>query len=703
MRQSVTRSIALFVAMSASMFLAESAVADWQAVGPDGGNVTDLWVNPTNIDQSIAASQLNGLFESTDGGTNYTRLDSSPSSVLEATQIARATRLLSAPNSSQQLFLATGNGYRSGSVFRSDDGGATWQAINDGLEVGEGIVEVYDLAFSHDGLVLYAATWAGWYASFDLLNWVHLTFPDASRAQLVTTSPTEASRVYGSKVVGGLYRSDDGGLNWHTIHIGLPQPFTSAFAVDQDPSERLFQSSVPGQIDFSDNFGDNWSPAVTGLTDAAGTASIHFLLALTGNDQVWALSNDGLFRSDDNGATWHSLSLPPQANSPNRLVADARGDIYVLSGEGIHVSTDNGMSWTERHSGIRAHSFDQLQVSEADGSWFVQPLSLFRSADQGASWSNISAPSPVTNATAAVSLSSSNPGRIYAATRESPVVSDDTGQNWTDLPTPGIGLTIRSWTDPTDDQTVIMADFGSGTFSLQHAGLYRSTNGGLSWSKTFEAPLERVNFQPHSVADDPTAPGTVYFGVHSRTGGAFTDGLVLRSTDHGASFDVVLDGMAFTQVIVDAGGHVYAAGTRDSINQGVWRSTDGGNNWQSYSNGLPAPFNTYDLAAHPTRPGHIFATNGFDIYESINGGGSWYELQDIGQTDFTNSIAVIADPAHDYTLLAATRGNIFIGQDLVPDDPLAIPSSNRIGLGLLALALLLMAAISLRSRRQPQM
>lgn len=697
----MTRTIRILLAIAASILTIDNATADWQPLGPDGGVVTDLWIDLTNNDRSMATSRYNGLFESKNGGASFNRIDSSPVTVFDAKQIARARRLISSPNNPQQLFLATGNGFRSGSVFRSDDGGVSWQAINDGLEVVGGIAEVYDLAFSHDGVVLYAATWAGWFASFDQSTWVHLTFPDSSRSTLVATSPTEASRVYGTKVVGGLYRSDDSGLNWHTIHTGLPQPFTSAFAVDQDPEERLFQSSVLGQIDFSDNFGDNWSPAVTGLTDAAGPASISFLMTLTGSDQVWALSRQGLFRSDDNGDNWQSLSLPQGTNLVNRLVADSSGSIYLLSDQGIHVSTDNGLSWTERHTGIRAQSFNHLQVSPTDGSWFAQASSLFRSNDLGINWSDIGISSPLSNTTLAVSLSSINPAKLYAASADSPWVTTNGGDTWMALPPPGLGsTTLRSWTDPTDDQTVIMGDFGSGSFSLTFAGLYRSTDGGLSWTRVFEAPLDRINFQPHSVADDPTSPGTVFFGIHSRTETAFTDGLVLRSTDHGTSFEIVLDGMAFTQVIVDAGGHVYAAGTRDSKKKGVWRSTNGGESWQQFSNGLPNAFNTYDLAAHPTRAGHIFATNGFDIYESVNGGGSWYALEDIGETDFTDSLAVVTDPVHDYTLIAATRGNIFIGQDLAPEDPLAIPTTSRSLLTWLALAMALMACVMIARKNR---
>ncbi|GJM10357.1 MAG: hypothetical protein DHS20C11_26330 [Lysobacteraceae bacterium] len=675
------------------------ASAEWSATGPDGGEILDLWFDPLNDQRRIVITPLTGLFESTDGGASYQQMPGSPVIPELPHLLARPLRIVSAPGSPQTLFLGTGaQGVRSG-VFRSDDGGNTWQEMNEGLGVDGNYPAISDLTSSLDGAVVYAATSDGVFASFDRISWVPL--PLTERTEIIATSASNINRLYAASSTQGVFRTDDGGVSWAPINSGLGGFGTTAIAVDADPGERLFQASVAGQIDISDDLGESWTAATTGLMDAAGLARFSSIHAQNNSNLVFALSSGGgLFRSIDHGLTWTLLSIPTQVNSLNRLTSGNDGSLYLMSTSGLYISHDDGDSWTASHNGIRARAFDDLQVSPADDSWFTQSITLFRSSDRGANWVDIGEQLNRVNGTYAVSLSSANPGKMYAANSFNPITSADTGQTWSDRPAPGFGLTIRSWTDPSDDQTVIMADFGSGSLSLTLAGLYRSTDGGLSWTRTFEAPLDRINFQPHSVADDPTSPGTVFFGIHSRTETAFTDGLVLRSTDHGTSFEIVLDGMAFTQVIVDAGGHVYAAGTRDSKKKGVWRSTDGGESWQQYSNGLPNAFNTYDLAAHPTRAGHIFATDGLDIYESVNGGGSWYALEDIGETEFTDSLAVVTDPVHDYTLIAATRGNIFIGQDLAPEDPLAIPTTSRSLLTWLALAMALMACVMIARKNR---
>lgn len=671
------------------MIFATSVSAQWQSTGPDGGRLSTLWIDRLNSNRLLVGSGSNGLFESNDGGMSFQPVDGTPVTSDNPLRALGVRQLTGSPNNPQSLLMTTGITPPFGGVYRSTDSGASWHPVNQGLP--QGAISLSSLAYSHDGLAVYAAASTGIHVSFDHESWSFLANPSAfSGPRTVATSPTNAERLYVTTFNYELFRSDDSGSSW--LQIG--DSFENyAFAVDQDPGERLIRSSSLGSIDISDDLGSTWTNVTTELFDSAGLARIISLHPVPSSDRAFALSTHGLFESLDNGAHWLPINRPQQAPTQfgaDRFVVGPNNTLYLLSDVGLFTTSNGGESWHAKNAGIRAHVFSDLEISPADGSWVTRAFSAFRSSDQGQSWSDIGIKVEPATTTRAIGLSSMNPTRMYAATNKTLAGSNDTGQTWQSLGDPaedGDGVAL-SWVDPTDDSNIVVA-IVEADFATQFGGLFRSVDGGMSWTQVFASPPDRLTFIPESVAYDPTSPGTVYFGVHTQTAELNNEGLLLRSTDHGNTFEIVLDGMGAPSVVVDAGGNVYAAGSEGSTNKGVWRSSDGGNTWTPQNSGLPMPFSTADLATHPSDPGHILVTNSDDIFESTDGGGFWHAVERSPGASRINALAVVPDSDSGYAILAAGAGNIYVGQNVSQNEPLAVPASGKAAQVVLILSLVL--------------
>ncbi|MCC6425995.1 MAG: hypothetical protein IT435_04160 [Phycisphaerales bacterium] len=249
-------------------------------------------------------------------------------------------------------------------------------------------------------------------------------------------------------------------------------------------------------------------------------------------------------------------------------------------------------------------------------------------------WTEIG-PAPITNVQysgriSAIAPSRANASLYYIAGADAGVWrSTDAGVTWmpvTDfMPTLAIGAVA---VDPTNDQ-VIYAGTGEGNHanhSRYGLGIYKSTDGGNSWSQLAQATFAGRCFT--KIVVDPQNTQRLFASI-TRAGGFPT--------------------------LTAAKGHPGATGPT-----GVFRSTDGGVSWTQLAGGLPSVDAT-DIAINPANSqvvyaaiGHIFGNASNGIYKSSNGGNTWSKLAGglpggmLGRI----SIAVApSDPAMLYTMI----------------------------------------------------
>ncbi|MGB2590038.1 MAG: hypothetical protein WBF09_09280 [Candidatus Acidiferrum sp.] len=232
--------------------------------------------------------------------------------------------------------------------------------------------------------------------------------------------------------------------------------------------------------------------------------------------------------------------------------------------------------------------------------------------------------------------------------------TDDFGRTWTPIfdaePTQSTGAITVAPSDP----NIIYVSSGEGLARPDLAvgdGIYKSTDAGKTW--THLDGLRDSQGIP-AVAVDPHDPNRVFAAVLGHPYGPNAERGIYLSTDGGQSWEKVLsknENIGGSDVEIDPANpqNVYAAmwevrlGPWEDGNQysgtggGVFKSTDGGKNWQQLTNGLPNGIIQANITIAPSQPSRLFAavasprgTSGTGsevaLFRSDDAGGSWQRI-----------------------------------------------------------------------------
>jgi len=312
---------------------------------------------------------------------------------------------------------------------------------------------------------------------------------------------------------------------------------------------------------------------------------------------IYAATNNGVFKSNDGGASWTSANTGLGGIPVFSLAIDPLNPATLYAGGlfgRVFKSTDAGQNWIPASFGIDDTIILSLAIDPASPStiycgtatsmWYPGN-GVFKSTDGAQNWtvSNSGLPVAIIDV---VRIDPSNPATLYAGTNFDGVYkSTNGGQNWTAA---NVGMTPALVNDVVVDPAN-SATLYAGTDS---GGVYKSTDGGQSWASVNSGI---TNLRVVSLAVDPSNSNVLYTGT-------FLDG-VFKSIDAGANWNLVNSGLQNTlsgkdhlPLIIEPvnPGTVYA-GTAT----GVFKSTDGGTNWTSANNGFPASTNVFALAIEP--------------------------------------------------------------------------------------------------------
>lgn len=212
-------------------------------------------------------------------------------------------------------------------------------------------------------------------------------------------------------------------------------------------------------------------------------------------------------------------------------------------------------------------------------------------------------------------------GAIYAAGGNSwfgPAVwkSEDLGATWTHS---SEGLAYAEGETPVETVWSLNAYNGSLYAGVQPAGLFRSADGGATWSHVegLQAHPTRPDWQPggaglilHSLVVDPDDEKRIWIGISSA--GVFhtaDGGRTWEPRNKGTRADYLPEGQNYPEFGQCVHCLVLAPGGGERLYQqnhcGMYRSDDAGQNWQSIESGLPSTFG-FPAAAHPRDPDTLF-------------------------------------------------------------------------------------------------
>ncbi len=543
----------LYAGQTTGLFKSVNGGATWKPTGLNPNlAVAGLAIHPRSPQILFVATNA-GLYQTTNGGDKWKRLTNG---LLPPPFVALAVVI--DPTSPRRMFAALQEKFpMPGGLFKSLDGGFSWQAVRGNLPDDE---HINLLAIDpRSPRTLYASTTAGLFKSTnDGSTWIRSTAPATSLA----FHPTQKNVLY-AVTPGSVVRSLDGGTTWDQLTQGLPEGIivNSLLISPTRPATLLVGMDYPAHeagIFRSTDDGASWSRSNRGLT-AANVNS----LALDARDAntLSVVANYVLFQSADRGRTW-SLILPeplPPFTTYARQVLASPADPETLylgrwSGQ-ILRSRDGGESWTmagqpSSDTGVlKADPRDPLTLWAA-----VNNGGIRKSTDGGNTWSPLTGPASG-GFYQDLAFAPSSPSTVYAAGNPDFKVllrSVDTGASWTAVQSglpPSLGnLAIdplhaetvytvsggnlykttdggSSWTLVSSafrNQTVqwlIAAPSGALYAAVRYDNVYESEDGGLSWSPLGAAPRP---FSFTALAVDPFDPCRVYTGTYDRGLLAFT-------------------------------------------------------------------------------------------------------------------------------------------------------------------------------------
>ncbi len=222
--------------------------------------------------------------------------------------------------------------------------------------------------------------------------------------------------------------------------------------------------------------------------------------------------------------------------------------------------------------------------------------------------------------------------------------SDDLGASWTHS---SEGLTYGD-DGPKIEATWNVTRAGDVLYAgVQPAGLFRSRDGGATWEhiEGLTNHPTRPEWQPgagglclHSIVPHPDDPNRLWVGISAV--GAFETqdgGATWETRNRGVRADFYPDkypefGQCVHKLVAaaDGGEHLY-----QQNHCGVYRSSDGGRQWEEITAGLPSQFG-FPMVAHPRDPGTVWTIplNGDDrgrympeastaVWRTHDGGDTW--------------------------------------------------------------------------------
>ncbi len=641
-----TRSLTLAWILSTLALSAFPLHADWHPVGPYGGTVTALAVDPSRPSTVLAGTPLAGLFRSDDRGATWAPISMAPQTpvgpiVFDRRHPGRVYAALGAgvlvspddgrswsltnpdPDGGEISALAVDpNGgsvlYASAdALFRSTDRGQHWQRIGAGVSAQRAAAA---LAVDPASSALYSVTFDGIYRSRDRgVTWQLLGLAGID-LRVLALAPSRPTVLYAGGDLG-LYRSTDGGAHWRSLVSGLPSPAVTAIVVSaSDPNHlyvalRVASVGETGGLFQSLDGGGHWTKLGTGLPEGDVLA---VATDPTRSDRLYAgLPQDGVFRSLDTGRHWSSASQGLRTLVVAHVVPDPQGSGTVEAGPanfGLYQSTpstpstDTGLSWrivNDRVRGPWAGASVAVDPQATSTIYTSIPGRLERSDDRGEHWRRVDRGIRGGLFSAGLfALDPQTPSTLYAAGNSTISKSQDRGETWA-APVPLLpACPVTPYAlavSPAAPNEIYLSGLVADPFhctSNVPVGLLKSADGGASWTP--------IGGFMRLVAPDPVDPQVVYA----------LDSLfhLVKSTNGGTSFappGAVAGSRLFSALVIDPGApnRLYAglAGAGKVVT-----SADGGASWRQLGGAFDG--DVLDLAVDPTTPGRLWAGTDHSVF-----------------------------------------------------------------------------------------
>ncbi|HWZ01549.1 MAG TPA: hypothetical protein VNX17_10730 [Edaphobacter sp.] len=313
----------------------------WQRTTGPEVIVNDVYVDPANTNRILLATDRGGVLASNDGGYSF-----SPSNNgFSARQITSYVGDAAQPAT---IYVGVVNDKAWGGVFVSDNGGLSWSQKSAGLN-GQ---DVFSLAQASDGTVL-AGTGHGIYRlQGELWNRVN----NVSLKEQEEAEPA-AEKVEKKVVVPA-------------SHAGKPRHVAAKKTTEAAPAH-AFDANVNAIARVGDTLYAATSEGLLRSVTAgeswklmAGPEKEDWSYVASAKSWVLAATLRSAMLSSDGGQRWAAVSLPEAVTQLAAIAVDDGGDLWVGGREGIFVSQDKGATW---------QSLKNLSIRDVNSLFYDEP------------------------------------------------------------------------------------------------------------------------------------------------------------------------------------------------------------------------------------------------------------------------------------------------------------------------------------------
>lgn len=691
----------------------------WRLVGPfAGGRVLTVAGLPGNPNIYYFGSVAGGIWKTMDAGLNWTPIfDDEPVSSIGSMAIA--------PSDPNVIYAGTGEACIRGDssfgdgVYKSTDAGRTWQhvGLSDTRHIGRVIVHpnnpdiVFVAALGHaygpneergvfrstDG----GKTWQKVLYKDDKSGAIDVTF-DPNNPRILFATLWQVQRTPWSLASGGpgsgLYRSADGGSTWKRIESnGFATGVLGRIGVAVSPadSNRVYAlvEAENGGMYRSDDAGDHWT-RVNGDYDLRGRPWYYtHVFADPKNPDIVYVQTFGFYRSVDAGKTWKAISTPhgdyhdlwlDPANPQRMMVGNDGGATISLDG-GRTWSAENNQPTAQFYHIVADNQFNyHLYGSQQDRGSVNIPVRTDQGYIPGDDWSSVAG-----GESGYIAVSPADENIIFAGSNYSVLTRFDkrNGQArevspWPRglLNQPAANVKYRlGWTPP-----IVFSPHDPHTLYVGAQLVLKSADDGMTWSeispdltrndrskqKSSGGPITQDNTgveyfdQISTIAESPVQKDLIWVGTD--------DGLIQITQNGGKIWTNVtprdIPEWSFVSLIEPSrhtAGTAYVAveGHRiDDFRPYVYKTSDFGKTWLRMENGIPEHAYVHAVREDPVRRGLLFAGTELGVFVSFDDGSNWQSLQ----TNLPR--APIYDLViHGNDLAVATHGRSFwVLDDITP-------------------------------------
>jgi len=615
----------------------------------------------------------------------------------------RVTAVAGVPGNAAVYYIGTPGG----GVWKTTSGGTVWKPIFDAAHVASiGAVAVA----ASDPNIIYVGTGEqtegdGVWKSVDAgLTWTHLGLDDTKFINSVIVDPKNPNIVIvgamGTGAPGkdrGVYKSTDGGKSWNKVlykddETGIadmcadPGNPKVLYAALWRPQFRLFIQTGGGEppkgpdawIYKSTDEGSTWKPL-----DAKGMPTEKWdrtgVAVAPGNHgkRVFAIVNQGLYRSDDAGESWKQITNDPRVFGGgyfSRVFVDPKNPdtVYVVQ-TCLYRSTDGGATFTAFKGAPDGDDYHVMWIDPTNDDRMLAGVDqgAIISLDGGNTWSTWY--NQPTGQLYHVSTDNHFPYDVYGAQQDSgsvaiPSRSDFGRIRAEDVFSPD-GYEFGYIAADPAHQNFVFADGSPGTVIR----LDRTTNqmvtvfiGGAKYRGSSNAPLMFSPVDPH----------TLYYGAQ----------YLLETTDGGTSWHELSpdltarpnppagqkapagprSGVISTLAPSPVTGNVIWAGASDGM---IQVTRDGGTTWQNVAPSELGPrslVSILDASPHDAGSAYAAVDNFQDtkpyFYRTNDFGKTWQKIT-AGLPEFGIARTVREDPVRKGLLYAGTETGVFVSFD----------------------------------------